>query len=295
MDRRKKTLALTIAVALVAALPLAGCGSKSKSKSASKQPTPGAAALDVSITESGKTAKYSVPSTVKGGVVNLTVTNNGKQPHSAQLVRIEGNHSAQDVLKAVGGNSKKTPAWVRGEGGVGVALPGAPSTATLDLPAGKYLVGDLGGQTHGPPGYSQFTVAAGKSGTLPSTPTTVTAANPSKDHYKWQLSGNLKSGKNTITFASKGKQAVHLIAAARITGKHSNAQLVKALSTNGKPPSYIDPKSFTSTAVLDGGKSEVTSFEFQKPGKYVLFCPLADRDGGKEHFKEGLITQVDVK
>jgi hypothetical protein len=27
----------------------------------------------------------------------------------------------------------------------------------------------------------------------------------------------------------------------------------------------------------------------------VLFCPLADRDGGKPHFEEGLLKTVDVK
>src|SRR5439155_16700854 len=130
---------------------------------------------------------------------------------------------------------------------------------------------------------------------LPSTPTSVTAANPSKDHYKWEIMGGIKAGPQSLTFNSKGKEAIHLIGAARITGNHSNAELVKALSTNGKPPSYVDTSSFTSTAVLDGGKSEVTSFVLDKPGKYVLFCPLPDRDGGKSHIKEGLLTTVTVK
>ena len=70
--------------------------------------------------------------------------------------------------------------------------------------------------------------------------------------------------------------------------------LIKALKSNGKPPAFVlGPPAVTS--VLDGGKSEVTSFSLQKPGKYVLFCPLPDRDGGKPHFEEGLLTTVTVK
>ena len=70
---------------------------------------------------------------------------------------------------------------------------------------------------------------------------------------------------------------------------------MKALSSNGPPPSFVDQKSFTNTSVLDGGKSEVTTFDLSKPGTYVLFCPFTDREGGKEHFKEGLLTTVTVK
>ena len=57
----------------------------------------------------------------------------------------------------------------------------------------------------------------------------------------------------------------------------------------------MDTSSFANTAVLDSGKSDVTPFRFSKPGKYVLFCPLSDRDGRKPHFEEGLLTTVDVK
>jgi hypothetical protein len=293
----RKTLALSIAALMVGVLPLAGCGSSDKNKkdSGTSGSTSSGSKFEVTVSETGKTAKYSVPSTVKGGLVTETLVNHGKAPHGGQLVRIEGNHTAQEALKVVGGNSDKTPDWVRGEGGVGGAAPGAPSEATVVLPPGKYLVGDFGGPSEGKPGYAQFTVTAGKGGSLPSTPTTVTAANPGKDKYKWDISGDLKAGKNTITFDSKGKEAIHLIAAARVTGKHSNAELVKAVGSNGKPPSYLDQTSFVTSSVLDGGKSEVTSFDFRKPGRYVLFCPLTDREGGKSHEKEGLLTQVDVK
>lgn len=289
MRKGSKTLLWSMVTLLVAGLAIGGCGSKKKSSSAN------ATTFSVTVTESGKTAKYSAPSSVKGGLVKEVLVNHGKGPHGAQFVRLEGNHTPQEAIKFITSNSNKTPEWLRAEGGVGGAVPGKPDQAIVILPAGKYLVGDFNGQTKNP-GYAQFTVSGSGGGSLPSTPTTVTAANPAKDKFKWEISGSLKTGPQTITFDSKGKEALHLIGAFKVKGNPSNAALVKALSQqNGNSP-LIDakaPPAFSS--VLDGGKAEVTSFTLQQPGKYVLFCPFTDRDGGKEHFKEGLITQVTVK
>jgi hypothetical protein len=287
---------LTVVLVALAALALAACGSSNKksSSTSSSAPSQQATTLSIGVSESGKKASYSAPATTKGGLVTVTLQNNGKAPHSAQLARILGNHTPAEVLKAVGGNSNKTPAWIRGEGGPGNAAPGQTSTSTDVLPPGNYLILD-GGNMNGPPGFKKLTVTAGQSGPLPSTGTNVTATAPAKDKYKWQISGPLKAGENRLTFASKGKDAVHLIAAARVTGNPSLAKIRQAFARNGPPPKFIDQKSFTSTSVLDGGKSEVTSLSLTKPGEYVLFCPLTDRDGGKPHLAEGLLTTVNVK
>lgn len=290
-------------LALLAAVALAACGSSSKKKSntngAGTTGTTGAN-VDVSIAESGKTAKFTVPASVKGGLQTLTLSNKGKKPHGAQLVRIEGNHTPQDVLKEIGSNSNKTPSWLRAEGGLGAIPPGKTAAATVTLEPGKYMVFDPPNGPSGPSGappYSQFAVAGGQGGTLPSTPTTITAAEPGKDKYRWDISGQLKPGTQNVTFDSKGKQAIHLIGAFRLNGNASQAEILKALSSNsnGPPPKFVDQRSFYTSAVLDGGKSETTPITFTGPGKWVLFCPLTDRDGGKEHFKEGLLKVVTVK
>ncbi len=284
MKTRRTTLLCSALALLVAAGAVAGCGSKKSSM---------AATLDISVADSGKAAKYTVPASAKGGLVKVTLTNHGKAPHGGQLVRIVGNHTPQQVVRVITSNADKTPEWIRGEGGPGTADPGGSATATVNLPAGKYIVGDFNGPSN-KPAWAQFTVTTGKTGSLPSTPTTVTAANPSKDKYKWDISGSLKAGAQDLTFDSKGKKAIHLIAAFAVKGSPSKAALIKALKSNGKPPSFAQgPPTFTS--VIDGGKSQVTSFTLQKPGKYVLFCPLRDRDGGKLHFEEGLLTTVTVK
>ena len=64
---------------------------------------------------------------------------------------------------------------------------------------------------------------------------------------------------------------------------------------SGPPPSYIEFEEAQSTAILDGGKSQTTTFDLKKPGKYIFFCPLTDRDGGKPHDQEGLLAVETVE
>ena len=281
---RKLQLIVPLA-ALAAAAAVAGCGGGSDNGSS-------AAKASVTYTKAGK---FTVPKTVSGGLVEVSLKNQDtKAPHTAQLVQVKGGHSTQEAIKFLSSNSDKTPEWIRGQGGPSAA-PGQTTTATVNLPAGQYIVTDLGGPgSSGPPATAPVKVSGGSQGDLPSTATTVTGQEKGKDKYAWNVSGDLKSGDNDITFKSEGDEAIHLLGAFRINGKHSNAEITKALEGGGPPP-YVDQQSFTSTSILDGGKSQVTDLHLTKPGTYVLFCPLTDRDGGKPHFAEGMITQVTVK
>jgi len=288
---------------LVLGIPaLAACGS-SKKKTASKPSAPSAAAgtIPISIGESGTTARFTVPASAPGGAVTLSFTNHGKTIHGAQLIRFDPPHTGQQAIQTLGtiisGQVKTTPSWLHAEGGIGAAPPGGAATAGLDLPAGSYLVIDVaGGGQSGPPAFAPLTITTGTAGSLPATGTTITAANPSKDHYKWQISGPLHSGANNLTFVSKGSEAIHQITAFRITSKVSKATIIKDLnSTSSAPPSYVDPSTLYSTAAIDGNKSQTTPLELAKPGTYVLFCHFRDRTGGKYHYQEGLLTTVVVK
>ena len=101
---------------------------------------------------------------------------------------------------------------------------------------------------------------------------------------------------NNITFNSKGKDALHLIFAVPVKGKAPPlSQIKKDLASNGPPPPYADAQNAQSTAILDGGSSQTTTLDLKKPGQYIFFCPLTDRDGGKPHDQEGLLTVQTVK
>ncbi len=289
---RSSNLACRLALAACAATvvaALAACGSSSTKPSK----------LSLSISEQGKAASFKAPKSAKGGLVDLTFKNKGKAPHGVQLVQYTGDHTSDDVIKGIASGSDKTPEWIRGEGGT-PAIPGGQSdTATLNLPAGKYVVVDsasLGPGGGGPPPTADMKFTSGDTGDLPSTPANVKAARTGKDKYAWDISG-LKSGKNQITFDSKGKDALHLIIAVPVNGKAPSLSKIKSDlgKQNGPPPPYLDFNNSQSSAVLDGGLSQTTTLALDKPGQYVFFCPLTDRDGGKSHDQEGLLKTVTVK
>ena len=293
-------LTLTL-VALTGAL--AACGSSSKTHTTTAKAiaaTTAPTTLAVTISESGAAAKYAIPSQAAGGLVNVALTNNGKNPHAAQLILIGGNHTPIEALRILGKQGKKkVPGWLRAEGGVGGVVPGQTGTATVNLPAGNYVVVDVGGGGgggNGPPPFAPFKVTPGTAGAIPAATTTVTATNPSKDRYKWQVSGALHAGANDITFVSKGRSTLHELSAFRITGHPTKSQIIKALNNNGPQlPAFIDGSSFVGTAVIDSGLSLASRLQLTKPGTYVLFCHLTDRDGGKPHFQEGLLTTINVQ
>jgi hypothetical protein len=136
-----------ILLVIAASLALAACGSSSKSKSSSTStPTSKPTALAISISESGKKATFTAPASTKGGVVNVTLQNKGKGPHSAQLASI-GNHTPADVLKAAGGN--KLPSWVRLVGGAPTVGPGQTGAGTIRMAAGNYVILDFGSMGNG--------------------------------------------------------------------------------------------------------------------------------------------------
>jgi hypothetical protein len=290
----RSALALVAAAAAMTAA-IAGCGSSDNSGStASSSPTP----LSLKISEKGKKASYAVPKSATGGLVAVSLTNQGKAPHGVEFVQYTGGHTQADALKQLGAQSNKIPSWIKLQGGIGSVLGGQTGTADLNLPAGNYVLADaaaFSGPSSGPPATAPLKVTSGTAGSLPSTPATVTAANPAKDKYQWQISG-LKAGNNQVTFDSKGKEAVHLIFAVPVKGKAPPlSQIKKDLASHGPPPSYVDAKGAQSTAILDGGISQTTALDLKEPGQYVFFCPLTDRDGGKPHFEEGLLKVETVK
>ncbi|HEY7152240.1 MAG TPA: hypothetical protein VH391_11215 [Solirubrobacterales bacterium] len=280
-----------VAATAVAATLLAGCGSSGDSSSS----TP----LSLKITEAAGKASFEVPKSATGGLVTVSLANEGKAPHGVQFIRYTGDHTADDVLKQFGSNSNKTPSWIKLSGGIGSVPPGQADSADLNLPAGNYVLADAaafgGPSSAGPPATADLKVSGGSSGTLPSTPATVTAATAGKDKFKWEISG-LEAGSNSITFNSKGDDALHLILAVPVKGKAPPvAQIKEDLASSGPPPPYADLNNLQSTAALDGGLSQTTTLDLKRPGQYIFFCPLTDRDGGKPHDQEGLLAVQSVQ
>ena len=303
--------------AAVAVLPmgLAACGDDDdKDKSTTAKATP----LAITTSDAGsKRFKTEAPKSIKGGLVNLTFTNAGKEEHEAQLVRIDGAHTSQDVIELFGKEAAPIPDWVSFPGGAGNTAPGQTVTATLNLRPGKYMTFDGGDPDEGASKSSrgalaEFEVTAGEDGPLPASTATITAATDeaaeeaaeaaegtdehAKHAHSFEISG-LKAGKNRLRFVNKGKEDHHAVLFPIVPGK-TIADVEKFFMQQGRPtgPPPVDFEGGASTAVTGGDTEQVADLVLAKPGKYAVVCFLTDRDGkGKPHFAEGMLEEADVK
>lgn len=249
--------------------------------------------LAVAITENGKGTAYALPATVEAGSYEITVTNNGKKPHTAGIVGVDGEHDAADVVEAVE-NSEESgiPAWLHGAGGTDRVAPGATATVIQKLDPGTYVLLDDGDEGE------DATVADTKTFTVTGEPVTAelpeAPASIVMNEYSFVPSG-LKAGKNTILIDNAGKELHHTLAFPIAPGK-TIADVRKFATTEGEGsgPPPIDFEGGVGTAVLDGGFKQVVEFDL-KAGKYALICFLPDRAGGPPHVAKGMLTELDVK
>jgi hypothetical protein len=286
MSRSIHAFAAVAAGALI--LVVAGCGG-------SDDPTK----VAVQLTENGKTDfSISAPAEIEGGAVQLTLDNSGNEaPHNAQLIQIGEGHTYAEAKPIIDSEEGvDIPEWIRGYGGVGQVNPGETGTATVELDEGHYALRDDADNGSNDPAATEFDVKETNDADLPDTDATVTAATTDSDdpahEYEWETEG-LKAGLNTLTFDSQGEKALHIIAAAPVRGDATLEDVEKELGSDA-PPRAIDFEKIDTTAVIDGGKKEVTQLDLQA-GRYAFVCFLPDRDEpNKPHYEQGLLKIVDI-
>jgi plastocyanin len=273
--------ALVVLIAL--GLGTTACSSKSDAKSFS---------VTTSEPSAGKVA-IAAPATVAAGLVEIKFKNSGKQPHDLQLVRIEGDHAVEQVLEVVGSESAPIPTWLHAEGGVGGVAPGKSSTATMDLPAGKYYLIDTNSDENDNSfakqgGVRELTVTGQSEGkALPSADVTISAR-----EYEFTVPA-IKAGTSTVKFQNTGKE-LHMVIALPILPGKTFADVKAAFASqdaNAQPP--VDFENATGSEVIDNGKALVTKMTFKK-GSYAFICFVNDRAGGPPHFTKGMFQEVKV-
>lgn len=294
--RRLPTLLAAAALCLVPA----ACGDDDDSSdSGSTTESAETAAVTFETTEPSK-GKVAIagPDTIEAGVTEITLTNSGKGPHDAQILRVEGDRTADEVISSSidSGEGAKIPDWITDGGGIGTTAPGQSKTVTEVLQPGTYYVLDSeSGQGSETPnarkgGVAKFEVTGDEStAELPATDATITA----KD-FSFETSG-IEAGTNEVTFENSGQELHHLVALPLAEGA-TLAQARKFFTSEGEPagPPPVDFENGISTAVIDGGQAQVTELDFKK-GKYALVCFITNREGGPPHVAMGMIDELDVE
>jgi hypothetical protein len=273
---------------LATLLLVAGCGGDGDGEEAKS--------LSIEATEPARDSyRFEAPQSIEAGLVDIELRNSGKLEHEAQLIKVEGDHTTEEALRAFDGivRGRPAPDWLRARGGVGTTAPGGTTTITQRLEPGSYLFLDSG-EPEGrnvEPHYRQGAVSElavtgeATDANLPDADATVTAA-----EYAFTSSG-LKAGKNKIQFRNSGAQWHHMIVA-RIKSGSTIDDVKRFFRTErGQPP--LEEENAEETAVIDGGEEQLTEVDLES-GSYALLCFIPDRAGGPPHVAKGMISEAKV-
>jgi len=290
------TVSLRAILAAALVLTITGCGDDDDKSSSSKPQ-----ALVVEVTEQGPDKfGLSAPESVEAGLVEISLKTPSGKPtsHDAQFVRVEGNHTIDEVLEFISQEEgAPIPDWLFAAGGVGQTKAGATGSTTQNLTPGKYFILDTSEpmgedvESYAEGGATAELEVTGEAGTaeLPKADGKITAK-----EYTFTTSG-LKAGANQVEFDNAGQDLHHVIAFPYQKGT-TLADVKKAFMQEGEPsgPPPLDFENITGTAALEGGQKQVTQLDLKR-GKYALVCFVSDRKGGPPHVAKGMIAEANVE
>lgn len=286
VGRRTSMLLATLATCGLG-LALAACGDDEEEAGSAAESGTSVIAMTVSESESDP-SELTVPDSIQAGVAEITLTNEGKRPHSAQLVRTEGEHDEAEVLEGLSSamRGKAFPEWFFAGGGTGSVGPGDSVTVTQAiLPESSYWVVD--DEVSGKPEVVALgtTEAGDAPAEIEPTQNLVTAID-------FGFEAETLTAGEPITFDNAGEQPHHMIAVP-ILGDATMDEVVEFFETEkGQPPVDFEAGEFTS--VLEGGTSQVSSASLDA-GRYALACFISNREGGPPHVALGMVDEVTVE
>lgn len=273
-----------VALAAVAALAVAGCGDDGETEEGA---TGDAQQIALTVSGQGEDASLEVPESAEAGLAEISLENTDEGGHDAQLIRVEGDHSGQETAEAISAaqRGEALPDWLFAAGGVGTTPPDETRSVTQVLEPGTYYVFDTEGRVE-EPAEMQVTGEATDETVSSDAPATITAS-----EYAFETEG-LSSDATEVTFENAGEQPHHIVAAPLAEGATIEDVEEFAREESGPPP--VDLQRTISTAVVEGGDTQVVDLEFDA-GNYALLCFISDREGGPPHVAEGMIAEAEVE
>ena len=301
---RRSILGACAAIAVVASVAGCGGGDDDDPDAASTAPSKPVAMAITATAEGANSKAMTIPSSIEAGLVNMTLTNSDSVPRSAQLLRVVGNQSLDEVVKVVTGDGEEIPAWIQDGGGVPAVEPGASATAAQVLAPGRYvLLDDESGRGDNAKSYAelgavgQFTVTGERStARLPAAEATITAEDAVEgdlETYGYRVEG-LKPGTNQVHFQNTGRELHHALFVPMRKGA-TIAQAKTYLSSDEPPagPPPVDFSKIVGTKVIDAGIEQNVTLDLDA-GRYAVICFISDRDGGEPHVAKGMIEETTV-
>ena len=286
---------LSILLAVLALLLLGACGDRDDDASeGSSDDTSTTEAAEPAITQVAVEAKdysYVMPKEVKGGLVEFTMKNTGKELHIAALAKIDDGKTFSDAAKDL--QSATPPADPASEevGGIASTNPGLSSNVTLALEAGSYyfacFIPSADGQPHVAKGMVQSFEVTEVDGEAeaPTAAGTVTA----KD-FSYETAYEVAPGEQIIELDNQGGQG-HEITLLEFGPGKGPADLEAYFA---KPEGELPATFYGGPVIKHGAKALWKTPAMQAGRSYFFMCLIPDPADGVPHAAKGMVLPVQI-
>lgn len=296
----RRTLGV-LTVALLATGMLGACAEREETKEAApvatetvtrervttEEPT---AEPPVKVNVTGKDYAFDVPDTIRGGLVEITFSNAGREPHFAGIGRVAQGKTFADVKTALSSPPSAQPPPgpppFEDFGGISTLDPGGRTKVAFNLPAGTYalycFIPSPDGVPHVAKGMlSEVTVTEGTEGPLPASVATVTGTD-----FSLQPLPTLKAGTNALRLRNEGKQLHELLLLELAPGKRIEDVVAWYRQPAGPPPMR-----YAGGVSIRPGEEATTELELKAGPTYAFICEIPDFLGDQQpHVTKGMYT-----
>jgi uncharacterized cupredoxin-like copper-binding protein len=237
--------------------------------------------------------RFEVPATIPGGLVEVSFTNAGGEPHFVDMGRMAPEATLAEVATAL--TAPPLPAGSPGQGGqplfervaaVSTADPGETGAVTLNLPAGRYAfycrLPSPDGIRHVAKGMiSEVTVTDAPGGELPEAAGTIVALD-----FAYGGIPALKTGTNVVRLRNNGRQFHEINLLELNEGRTIEDVVAWFKQQAGAPP--MKPRA---GAAIRPGDEAAATFELEAGPTYAFICGIPDYLGDRAlHVTKGMFT-----
>jgi hypothetical protein len=293
--RLSPTGGLMAAVAVVVAMVLTGCDSVSAAITpTAATPTVTAASLP-QVRVQATDYHYDMHATVPAGLVAITQTNSGAQPHQVIISRLKAGVSDQQMVDAFPGEEAKIDALSTFAGGPGIVAPGGAQAVVVSLQPGRYVVYCFltapDGMAHFAKGMYHFFTVAKTSASVMRGQLAAQGTLNLRDFAFAMPTNGVAAGQTTLKVVNQGSEPHELVIVKVATGKTVQDVITWVHTTPpAAPPSRPPP--YTPAGGLEPiapGAASWVLLDLQ-PGQYVALCYVLDPATSKPHVDLGMIA-----
>ena len=234
---------------------------------------------------------YDLPKQVTAGIVRISLMSDGKEPHHAQLARLNDGVTREQFLAALQEGAETMFPLVSFAGGPAPIDAGSSQTVLMELTVGNYVVLCFVPSADGLPH-----VAKGMVGFLEVVAGENTTAAPTADavvellDFSFKLPEAVKAGKQTWAVTNKGQQLHEINLMKLAAGKTMDDVMAWVMQPAGTPP-FMNVGGFQGINPGATGWMEIDL----AAGEYIAICHIPDPATGKAHEELGMVLPFTVK